>query len=44
MARYELSNVTGAIVTYTKYKGWIYNGRNEWNLDRLEIMDSQGHV
>lgn len=42
VAHSELKNVTEVVLSYTKYKGWIYNGKSEWSIDRIEIQDSSG--
>lgn len=44
MAHPELINITHLVITYTRYKGWIYNGKNEWNIDRIELVDGSGQV
>lgn len=40
----NLTDVTHVTVTYHKYKGWIYNGKSDWNIDFVEVMDSAGNV
>jgi hypothetical protein len=39
-----IRNVTNVILTYTKYKGWIYSGKESWNIDKIELIDSDGQM
>ncbi|XP_075676898.1 uncharacterized protein LOC113799451 isoform X2 [Dermatophagoides pteronyssinus] len=40
VAHPKLTNVSEVTLTYTKYRGWIYYGLNEWHIDRIELLDS----
>ncbi|UXI17662.1 hypothetical protein NH340_JMT03605, partial [Sarcoptes scabiei] len=44
VAHMRLNNVTKIKISYTKYKGWIYNGLNEWRFDRIEILDNNSNL
>lgn len=44
MAHPILSNVTNVILSYTKYKGWIYSGKDSWAIDKIELTNSDGDV
>lgn len=39
-----IRNVTHAVLTYTRYKGWIYSGKETWGIDKIEVTDSKGEV
>jgi hypothetical protein len=39
-----IRNVTNVILTYTKYKGWIYSGKETWNIDKIQLIDSDGQM
>lgn len=40
VAHPKLTNITEVILTYNKYKGWLHIGKNQWNIDRIELLDS----
>ena len=40
VAHPKLTNVSEVTLTYTKYRGWIYYGLNEWHIDRIKLLDS----
>ncbi|KAF8777794.1 Inactive pancreatic lipase-related protein 1 like protein [Argiope bruennichi] len=40
----SVRNVTAVIVKYTKYRGWIYTGLDRWDIDKIQIHNSNGHV
>ena len=42
VAHPKMTNITEVIMTYTKYSGWIYSGKDEWYIDRIEVLDSRG--
>ncbi len=44
MAHPIIRNVTNVILTYTKYKGWIYSGKETWNIDKIQLIDSDGQM
>lgn len=35
-------NVTQTIIKYTKYRGWIYSGKDFWGFDKLILTNSDG--
>jgi len=35
-------NITNTIIKYTKYRGWIYSGREFWAIDKIALTDSEG--
>lgn len=39
-----IRNVSTAVMTYTKYKGWIYSGKDQWGIDKIELTNSDGDV
>ncbi|XP_023230832.1 pancreatic triacylglycerol lipase-like [Centruroides sculpturatus] len=42
VAHPKIRNLTQFTIKYTKYRGWIYNGLDEWMLDKILIHDSYG--
>lgn len=44
VAQATLNNFTQVLLRYTKYKGWIYSGQENWSIDKLYITDSEGQV
>ncbi|XP_076345892.1 pancreatic triacylglycerol lipase-like [Tachypleus tridentatus] len=39
-----LTNISRISLLYTKYKGWIYSGLDEWKVDKVSITDSFGNI
>ncbi|XP_015786678.1 pancreatic triacylglycerol lipase [Tetranychus urticae] len=37
-------NITSAIVKYTKYRGWIYSGKDFWGIDKIVLTNSDGEM
>lgn len=37
-------NITSAIVKYTKYRGWIYSGKDFWGIDKIALTNSDGEM
>ncbi|KAM7286773.1 pancreatic triacylglycerol lipase-like [Ixodes scapularis] len=37
-------NITRAVIKYTKYRGWIYEGKDAWFLDKVSVLDSFGYT
>lgn len=37
-------NITRVVLTYTKYRGWIYGGRDTWFVDKVSVLDSFGYT
>lgn len=37
-------NITSAIVKYTKYRGWIYSGKDFWGIDKILLTNSDGEM
>lgn len=44
VAHPAVRNVTHAIVKYTKYRGWIYSGKDTWSFDKISLTDSNGET
>ncbi|KAH9382403.1 hypothetical protein HPB48_005549 [Haemaphysalis longicornis] len=37
-------NITRVVIKYTKYRGWIYGGKDSWFIDKVAILDSFGYT
>ncbi|XP_054922869.2 pancreatic triacylglycerol lipase-like [Dermacentor andersoni] len=37
-------NITRIVIKYTKYRGWIYGGKDSWFIDKVAILDSFGYT
>ena len=35
-------NITNTIIKYTKYRGWIYSGREYWAIDKIALTENGG--
>ena len=44
MAHPQLLNISQVQITYVKYKGWIYNGKTEWPINKFEVLNAHGNV
>ncbi|XP_077486170.1 pancreatic lipase-related protein 2-like [Amblyomma americanum] len=37
-------NITRVVIKYTKYRGWIYGGKDSWFIDKVAVLDSFGYT
>ena len=37
-------NITHVLLRYTKYRGWIYSGKDFWAVDKIILQNSDGEM
>lgn len=37
-------NISHVLLRYTKYRGWIYSGKDFWAVDKIILQDSNGEM
>ena len=38
-----IRNITHVSLRYTKYRGWIYSGKDIWAIDKILLQNSDGN-